>query len=122
MLEVMIELPWPPSLNTYWRRSGHHIHISNKGREYRKAVMDEIVLLDVQKFGDARVSVSMQLVPPDKRRRDVDNYTKAVLDAITHAGLWIDDEQIDVLKIYKLKPSQGGWIQITIKEIERCAE
>ena len=118
MLEVMLELPWPPSTNTYWRRSGHHIHISNKGREYRKAVMDEIALLDVQKFGDARVSVSMQLIPPNLRKYDIDNRCKALFDALSHAGVWNDDEQVDILKIYKLNPAQGGWVQITIKELE----
>lgn len=113
-----MELPFPPSTNAYWRRSGHHIHISNKGREYRKAVMDEIALLDVPKFGDARVSVTMQLIPPNLRKYDIDNRCKALFDALTHAGVWNDDEQIDVLKIYKLKPAQGGWVQIMIKEIE----
>lgn len=31
--------------------------------------------------------------PPDKRRRDVDNYIKAIFDALTAAGYWIDDAQ-----------------------------
>ena len=119
MLEVMLELPFPPSTNTYWRRSGHHIHISNKGREYRKAVMDEIALLDVQKFGDARVSVSMQLIPPNLRKYDIDNRCKALNDALTHAGIWNDDEQIDRLHIYKrMPPIKGGMVILVIKELD----
>jgi Holliday junction resolvase RusA-like endonuclease len=32
--------------------------------------------------------------PPDARRRDIDNYNKALFDALTHAGIWEDDSQV----------------------------
>jgi crossover junction endodeoxyribonuclease RusA len=63
----------------------------------------------------------MQLIPPNKRKYDIDNRCKALFDAIPHAGLWVDDEQIDVLKIYKRKlPCPNGAVLMTIKEIEPC--
>jgi len=76
-------------------------------------------LLNVQKFGDARVSVSMQLIPPNKRKYDIDNRCKALFDALSHAGMWTDDEQIDRLHIYKRTPPiKGGTVILTIKELE----
>ena len=46
-----------------------------------------------------RLSMTMTLFPPDKRRRDLDNAFKAPLDALAHAGVYEDDSQIDVLTI-----------------------
>ena len=54
------------------------------------------------------------LYPPDKKRRDLDNHMKALLDAITHAGLWEDDEQIDQLQIYRGEIVKGGGARIEI--------
>jgi hypothetical protein len=31
--------------------------------------------------------VEILLYPPDNRRRDIDNYTKGLFDALTHAGV-----------------------------------
>ncbi|EQB2004311.1 RusA family crossover junction endodeoxyribonuclease, partial [Escherichia coli] len=57
---------------------------------------------------------------PDKRRRDLDNILKAPLDALTHAGLLIDDEQFDEINIVRGLPVPGGRLGIKITELE-CA-
>jgi crossover junction endodeoxyribonuclease RusA len=62
-----------------------------------------------------RVGVTMELYPPDRRKRDIDNYCKGPLDALTHAGVWEDDEQIDELHIYKREADpKDPRIEITI--------
>ena len=54
---------------------------------------------------------------PDKRRRDLDNILKAPLDALTHAGLLMDDEQFDEINIVRGQPVSGGRLEIRITEV-----
>ncbi len=41
---IEITLPWPPSVNTYWRMFKNRMIISKEGREYRVAVQEQILL------------------------------------------------------------------------------
>ncbi|ENJ3263458.1 RusA family crossover junction endodeoxyribonuclease, partial [Escherichia coli] len=49
--------------------------------------------------------------------RDLDNILKAPLDALTHAGLLMDDEQFDEINIVRGKPVSGGRLEIIITEV-----
>jgi crossover junction endodeoxyribonuclease RusA len=41
---IEITLPWPPSVNTYWRNFDGRMIISAKGREYRETVGDQMTV------------------------------------------------------------------------------
>lgn len=120
---MKLTLPFPPSLNTYYRHcviplksgSGRSVTlISKPGREYRAEVV-QIAGGGVALSG--RLAVTLELYPPDKRARDVDNHAKAVLDALTHSGVWADDSQIDELHIYRRGIKRGGELVVTIEGI-----
>lgn len=114
-------LPFPPSTNTYWRSvPGKGVLISAKGREYRQAVERLRYQHGWGTFGSERLSVEIEAWMPDKRRRDLDNMLKATLDALTHAGIWDDDSQIDDLRITRA-PLIGGMLKVRISEICRAA-
>ena len=66
-----------------------------------------------------RVAVRIEAQPPDRRVRDLDNLLKAPLDALTHAGLWVDDSQIDELTIMRLPPLSGGSLRVVVVEIAK---
>jgi crossover junction endodeoxyribonuclease RusA len=116
---MRIELPYPPSINHYWRRVGAKTLISKEGRRYREAVA---AICQEQRiaFGDVALSLSITAHPPDRRRRDLDNLLKAPLDAMQAAGVYQDDYQIEVIHlergecvrngslIVEIKPSQGA--------------
>ena len=73
-------------------------------------------------FGDkARLSVTVIVASPDKRRRDVDNLCKSLLDALEHAGVYEDDCQIDQLLILRDPEAiiKGGLVKVQIAKIER---
>ena len=86
-------LPFPPSVNTYWRHpnkgafAGKSL-ISTAGRKFQSAACAAIVeqLRRLPKPTSAPASVEIVLFPPDNRIRDLDNYNKALFDALTHAG------------------------------------
>lgn len=48
-----------------------------------------------------RVGVSITVHFNDGRRRDLDNILKGFQDVCTHAGLWLDDSQIDHLTVVR---------------------
>ena len=111
---VVMTLPWPPTVNTYWRSVGGRVLISKNGREYRQAVAELAAAEDWPKFGAQRVSVRIEAWMPDKRRRDLDNLLKSLLDSLTHAGVLDDDSQIDWLAIWRA-PLIGGMCKVEVR-------
>ena len=120
---IEMTLPWPPSVNSYWRHptrgalAGRHL-ISEEGRRYRKVVFDTVFVNRLSLNLTGRLKVEIKAYPPDRRRRDLDNILKALLDAITHARVIEDDSCIDDLRIVRQPPRANGEIQLTILESE----
>lgn len=114
---IHLVLPYPPSLNTYYRHVGSRVLISKKGREYRCSIKSLATLNRWKSFGKQRVSVSMIMHPPDRRRRDCDNTFKCVLDSLEHAGLYDNDSQIDALSIRRAEVVNDGVMHVTIEVI-----
>jgi crossover junction endodeoxyribonuclease RusA len=111
---MTVELPFPPSVNGYWRSFRGRQIISAKGRQYRDDVQAVVLCHPRRQRFTGRLRVLAELWVPDKRRRDVDNSLKAILDSVTHAGLWDDDEQIDDLRIVRAGVRPGGAVVLTI--------
>lgn len=124
---ITINLPFPPSVNGYWRNvvmgEGPKVSartlISKKGREYRDEVVKQCCSEQITglRLG-ARLSVTLVLHPPCKRKRDVDNYAKALLDALSHAQVWGDDSQVDVLVVERGANVKGGAVMVRIEELD----
>ena len=114
---IEITLPWPPTVNSYWRTYKGRIIISKEGREYRKAVADQVLIQRAAKHIDYAVKVEIKCFRPDRRRRDLDNLLKALLDSMTHAGVMEDDALIEDLRVY-WADEIGGMVKINIEGIE----
>ena len=113
---VYLQLPFPPTVNSYYLKGKI---ISSKGRVFRESVEQECAEQIVQnlKLMD-RLECAVILYPPDSRTRDLDNYLKALQDAITHAGVWEDDKQIDYGEQYRGQIVPGGACKVRIKLFE----
>ena len=97
---MTFELPWPPSVNTYWRSVNGRTILSRKGREYRANAHARLAEQGLP-FVKGRVSVSAIAHAPDNRRRDLDDLWKSILDSLTHARAIEDDSLIDDLRIVR---------------------
>ena len=113
---IGLTLPWPPSVNKYWRTFQGRMIISAEGRSYRKAVADQVLIQRGAKHYAGKLRVQIEAYRPDNRRRDLDNLLKAVLDGCTHAGVWEDDSNIVDLRIY-WADSIGGMLKVKVSEV-----
>lgn len=117
-----LTLPYPPSVNHYWRRVGLHTLISREGRTFRRNVCALLGGGGMRKppLG-GRIALAMDAFPPDRRRRDLDNIQKPVLDALEHAGIYADDSQIDLLVTRRREAVPDGRLLVTFEEFPlRC--
>jgi crossover junction endodeoxyribonuclease RusA len=115
MIDLMFQLPWPPSINRYWRNFKGRTIISKDGRDYRAAVIGKLgkggpILSD-------RLAVEIYAYPPDNRRRDLDNVIKVPMDCLTHAGIWKDDSLIDDLRIVRKAVERNGRLMVRVRQI-----
>jgi crossover junction endodeoxyribonuclease RusA len=110
-----ITLPWPPSVNHYWRTWRGRMLISRKGRAYREQVGAILRAAGVRPLAGS-LAVHVELYPPDKRKRDVDNTFKAIGDSLQHGRAFQDDSQIVWLLLEKAEVVAGGKVVVRIAE------
>lgn len=115
------KLPWPPSINNYYGRTRTgSVYIKKPGRDFRDIVKDALRIIkeDYEPLRD-RLQVWIEAYPPDRRRRDLDNIKKALLDAMTHAGVYEDDCLIDDLRVIRAKNEEKyGFVRVHVAKIK----
>lgn len=116
---LVLNLPWPPSVNSYWRHvmvKGQPVTMLSKaGRDYRTTAAGELLIQNAPCLNlSERLAVHIKAYPPDKRKRDLDNLPKGVLDALTNASVWKDDSQVDDLRVTRERIVKDGLVEITI--------
>lgn len=122
-----LTLPFPPSVNGYWRSpnkgsSRGRTLVSERGRAFQTEAIAQVMeqLRRQPKPISADISVAVVFYPPTKARRDLDNFFKALFDAMTQAGVWLDDSQIKHIDAKWGAVIKGGKVELRISEVVPC--
>ena len=119
---LILNLPLPPSVNSYRTIFRGRMGISKAGREFKAKVSDYVIEYRVPKLGNARLEMKVILYPRDRRKQDIDNRIKALWDALTDAGVFDDDEQIDILHIERGEIKKGGGCMVFLEILDKIEE
>lgn len=123
--QVALRLPWPPSTNHTWgktrdRRTGKpKVYLTVAARRFRADVAKLVMAARAGRKITGPVEVKVTLCPPDLRKRDEDNFAgKALFDAMTKAGVWLDDSQIRRKVVEWGAVVKGGCVMVEILPME----
>lgn len=115
---LILYLPYPPSVNSYYVHTRNGSFIGKKGKDFSKDVEirchEQLSGISNSLPIKEKVLMEVFLFPPDGRKRDIDNPMKGLLDSLTRFGMWEDDSLIDQLMIYRGEIIKGGMCVIKI--------
>lgn len=114
---IELQLPFPPSANRLWRRSGHTIH---KSKTYTDWLRDAGWQVIAQKAGGIAgpYTLSIQAKRPDKRRRDIDNLIKPISDLLVSVGAVADDTHCEMVSARWVTSGEGVTVRISPAGVE----
>lgn len=114
-----MSLPFPPSVNNYWRRVGNRTLISKAGKEFAKNVSYAVFVHNPRlKPLAGPLAIDLTLNAPDRLRRDLDNTLKALLDSMGKAGVYDDDSQIKEIHMRWGAVGKPGSVDVCITQLE----
>lgn len=118
-----LELPWPPSVNRYWRtRAGsQRPYVSEEGRQYRHEVRRILHEMKLPRL-EGELWIEVVAFPPDYKWRDIDNLAKSLYDSLQAGGLFEDDCQIGNERKRRASRIPGGQVLVTIGVCEEPSE
>lgn len=93
-VEPAIILPWPPTGNTAVRHGNGAHYLRPEVTAYRLRVAS--ILAPVPPIAGA-YELEVELSPPDKRARDIDNALKSLLDACVKSG-WLPSDAMSHMR------------------------
>ena len=114
---VRINLPFPPTVNHIWQSSGKRRYLSKEYEAFLGMVQVIVARAGIPRFDKQRLAVVIQLHWPNKRRGDIDNRVKAVLDSLGRCKVFDDDEQVDSLVITRENIVKGGLCVVTLEAL-----
>lgn len=113
---------WPPSGNHTWQIGKGRARLSEKTKTFRLAMKSW--MLAQRNYGivpkepiTGDIKVKLTFYPPDRRRRDLENFEKTFNDALTKAGLWLDDSQIKHKEVVWGEVFKGGAVLVELEQI-----
>lgn len=115
-------LPWPPSVNSIYKRTRTGTALSGRAKQYRDAVAWTCYEQHVRRWMDTRLALTITAHAPDRKNRDLDNLLKATLDALEACRVIDDDVHVDRIVIERGDPDPTtkrrgrGYLTVRIDE------
>ena len=113
-----LQLPLPPTVNTYWRNFRGRTILSLNARLYKTTISEYVIANNIPKFGEARLQAIITIFPRNKAKIDLDNRLKGLFDSLGSAGVFEDDSQFDKIEIARGKIKTGGGCTIVIATLD----
>ncbi|ASQ49377.1 hypothetical protein BCB68_07175 [Leptotrichia sp. oral taxon 498] len=107
----------PPSVNSLWVNKPNGRYKSKKGKIFEETARSELKKQFRCKPLANGLKVRIRLYFKDKRKRDIDNYNKAILDSMTKI-IYEDDSQIEELNVKKLVGCGFDKVEIEVEGIK----
>lgn len=127
LMSLRFTLPWPPSVNTYWRhavvggkwkKARAMVFLSQAAKDYRVGVLAALREAQVPKGAlRGRLSIHVIAHPPSAGDHDLDNLWKGMLDSLKHAGIIRDDADFDDEHIVRGRVVKRGMLSVTLSEL-----
>lgn len=109
-------LPFPVSANALHIPVQNRICLTYKARDYYNTMKDLLQKENIKTL-KGRLSAEIWVYEPNKIRRDINNITKSLFDALEMCKVYENDHQIDETIIRRCECYKGGRIRVRIKEI-----
>lgn len=105
---IELTLPYPPSVNQYYRCVRSRNILSSEARQYKKLVAQ---ILAEEKYVtlNGTLECDIELYPPDNRKHDTDNRIKPLLDSLEKAKVYENDNQIKKITIEMYQPDKSTY-------------
>jgi Holliday junction resolvase RusA-like endonuclease len=112
-------LPWPPTSNTMFGLRGHHRFVSKKYQEWKDLAAAHIAAQKPTTWV-CSVDIHIALTAPTKRKWDIDNRIKPILDVLVTHQIITDDNTNVVRSITAVAANDdrpGATIRVLPKEM-----
>ncbi len=104
-------------MNATYRAVGNRIILSVEARNYKDKVVKQLSVLRLKSFGKDRLKVTITAYMPNRRKRDLANIDKVLVDSIEASGLFDNDEQIDDVRYIRGPVAPPGRVHIVIESL-----
>lgn len=114
---ITVTLPYPPTINHYYgnlKNGGKYI--KKPGQIFRQSVWAQVLPMKLKPLS-GNIALRLDIYPPDRRKRDIDNINKALFDALEHAKVYENDAQIKMVTSIKHDFDGEGRVEVIVDEM-----
>lgn len=96
------------------------IFLTKAGRSWKREAMFALLEVPHERPLRGRIAVRVRFEAHSRGRWDIDNRFKVLFDAMTEAGVWSDDSQVDRLEseVVVVPPKMASRTVVRVREIE----